>query len=169
MQQTLLLMLGYPGSGKTTAAKTLCQLTDAVHIWADDERAKRFTQPTHSRTETNALYAALNEQVRQLLQTGKSALFDANFNRYRDRQRLRRIAASCGAQTIIVWMRVPETTALQRATRPDSNRTFQVSEKDFWRMARNLQPPREDEPYITLDGTKLITQELLQQKLANLK
>ena len=89
MSATLYLFVGYPGSGKTTAANIICKLTGAEHIWADRERQKMFGRPTHSPQESAALYHRLNERTRQLLLQDKSVVFDTNFNYRRDRDHLR--------------------------------------------------------------------------------
>jgi predicted kinase len=138
-------------------------------VWADQERAKRFAQPTHSRSETATLYAELDKNVSEFLARGKSVVYDANFNTIRTREHMRRLAATHNARTIVVWVHVPKSLAFQRATEPNERRIFQVAEKDFWRMARNLQPPQNSERYITVDGTAPVTPALLQQKLTNLK
>jgi predicted kinase len=169
MSQTLFLMLGYPGSGKTTTAKALCQLTGAEHILADVERAKHFAQPTHSREESHALYTELNGQAATLLRQGKSVVFDANFNTFRARQNIRQVATFYGAQTVIVWVQTPKDVAFTRATQANDQRIFQVTEADFWRMAKNLQPPQKGELSIEVDGTEPVTPVLLRQKLATLK
>lgn len=71
----LYLMLGYPGAGKTTTAKTIHELTGAVHLWADKIRNERYPHPTHSHKENIELYDYLNELTAELLATGQSVIF----------------------------------------------------------------------------------------------
>ena len=73
-------MLGYPGAGKTTAAKVIHSLTGATHLWADHERRKLFATPNYSHAENIELYDKLNKTAAELLQQGKSVIFDTNFN-----------------------------------------------------------------------------------------
>jgi predicted kinase len=72
---TLYLMLGYPGAGKTTISKEITKRTGAVHLWADHERRAMFSEPCHSKAESDELYAALNTRTDQLLGEGSSVVF----------------------------------------------------------------------------------------------
>lgn len=165
---TLYLMLGYPGAGKTTAAKELHELTGAVHLWADHERRQKFSQPAYTHEENLELYKQLNSHAIQLLQSGKSVIFDTNFNYFKDRQNLRDLANKCGAQTIVLWVTTPKEVARTRAT---DNAHLQhtrvlgnMPAETFERMSRNLEAPRSDEKVVELDGTK-ISKDYLQQKI----
>lgn len=170
--QTLYLMLGYPGSGKTTASKLLHELTGAEHLWADHERKHRFTHPTYTHQENLKLYAELNDVADQLLGEGKSVIFDTNFNFYKDRERLRRIAAKHGASSVVVWVVAPKELARDRATKDAHKQHTRVlgdmSAEHFERISRNLQPPRPDERLIKLDGTNLSV-EAVKQALEQLE
>ena len=115
MRPTLYLFVGYPGSGKTTAANIICKLTGAQHIWADRERQKMFGRPTHTFEESAKLYNELNRRTRELLKSGDSVVFDTNFNYQKDRAYLQNLAADAGARTVIIEMTTPEETARQRA------------------------------------------------------
>jgi predicted kinase len=156
MLQTLFLMVGYPGAGKTTAARLIHEQTGAVHVWADHERKLRFAHPDYSHPETIQLYKQLNRVVDELLAQGKSVIFDTNFNFFKDRQKLRRMAAKHGAQAIIVWVIAPKELARARAVHEDhaqDTRVFGNMPLDhFKRIVRHLQPPHEDEHAIKLDG-----------------
>src|SRR4051812_30193782 len=88
----LYVMVGYPGSGKTTIAQLLHNLTGARHIWADKERMARFDHPEHTRAQSLKLYEQLNEVARKMLESGDSVIYDTNFSFRRDRQRMRQLA-----------------------------------------------------------------------------
>lgn len=159
MKQTLFLMIGYPGSGKTTVSKLIYEQTGAVHLWADYERRKMFGNPTHSPAESRKLYTYLNDVTDKLLAEGKSVIFDTNFNFYKDRGHLREIAAKHGAKTAVIWITTPKEIAKQRAVQESHSQRTRVfgnmPREQFERIARNLEPPREDEHPIKLDGTNI--------------
>jgi predicted kinase len=166
--QTLFLMLGYPGAGKTTAALEIHKLTGAVHLWADHIRRERFEEPTYTHQENIELYSHLNELTAELLAAGNSVIFDTNFNFYKDRQHLRQIARDHGARSIVIWVTTPKEVAKDRATKnahsQDTRVLGDMPVEAFERMSRNLQPPQSDEPTIELDGTK-ITAAYIKEKL----
>lgn len=167
-QVTLYMMVGYAGSGKTTTARILHELTGAVHIWADHERGKMFEKPTHSSAESRALYDALNLKVEQLLTEGKSVIFDTSFNRYADRQLMRNIAVRHGADARLVWVVADRSLARDRATHVThsyrNGYKTTMAEERWEQMADNLQPPADDEQPIVLDGTS-ITSAYVAEKL----
>ncbi len=152
-------MLGYPGSGKTTTAKVIHELTGAVHLWADQIRRERFGTPTYTHEENLKLYKHLNILAGELLATGQDVIFDTNFNFYKDRQHLREIAEKHGAISRLVWVETPISVARQRATSnahmQDNRILGDIPVEAFERMSNNLQQPKEDEPYTQIDGTRV--------------
>jgi predicted kinase len=158
MKPTLYLFVGYPGAGKTHVAKLIEDRTGAEHLWADCIRQDRFPNPTHSRAESKQLYDELNATTAQLLASGNSVIFDTNFNFYDDRQLLRKIASDHGARAVLIWVNTPKSVSHQRAVHGKASRNgyaVNITEADFERMAGNLQPPRDDEQAIAIDGTQL--------------
>jgi len=163
-QATLYLFIGYPGAGKTTAARVIHKATGAVHLWADHERLKLFERPTHSHEESLELYDQLNAAAEYMLKQGKSVIFDTNFNFYADRQKLRKIATKYGAQTVVIWLTTPEAVAKKRAVHDQNLRNgyqFAMSSEQFDAIAAKLEPPRKSEKIIKIDGAKLDESELL--------
>lgn len=164
----LYLMLGYPGSGKTTTSRIIHDLTGAVHLWADHIRRERYSEPTYSHQENLDLYEHLNQLTAELLAAGNSVIFDTNFNFYRDRQKLRDIAKTHQAEAKLIWVRTPKDLAMERATKDahkqDSRVLGDMSVDIFERLSQNLEEPRADEPHITVDGTK-VSEEYIQNLL----
>lgn len=162
---TLYLFIGYPGAGKTTTAKLIAKEAGAVHLWADAERHKMFGEPTHSTEESLQLYNALNQKAADLLASGQSVVFDTNFNFYEDRRILRDIADKAGAHTLIIWMTTPVSVARDRSVcAPQTRNGYEVgmSNEQFDSIISKLEPPRENEIVIKIDGTNLDEQEVLE-------
>jgi predicted kinase len=165
---TLYLMMGYPGSGKTTTSHVIHELTGAVHLWADQMRCERFGTPTYSKQETKELYEHLNQVTDELLATGQSVIYDTNFNFYRDRQIMRQIAAKHKADVKLIWVRAPRELAHARATQNAHKQGTRIlgnmPDEVFEHLAGGLQEPRAEEEVTILDGTK-ISAEYVRQKL----
>ena len=161
-EPTLYLLVGYPGSGKTTTSRVIHELTGAAHIWADRERQRLFGNPTHSQQESDELYARLNERTGQLLAAGTSVVFDTNFSFRKDRDYLRQIASRAGARTVLLWLHVAPELARDRATHhthaSDNGYDNTMSGTTFERIVSHLEPPTDDELPITLDGTQITPQ-----------
>lgn len=155
----LYLLVGYPGAGKTTTSQMLHQLTGARHLWADKLRKERFNNPTYSHQENNELYDYMNKQTAELLAQGESVIFDTNFNFYKDRQRLRKIAQDNHAKTVLLWVQAPRDVARQRAIteahKHHSRILGRMSEEDFDRLTNHLEEPKAEEEPIVVDGTKI--------------
>ena len=171
---TLYLLIGYPGSGKTTVARIIHEATGAVHIWSDAERHKMFGQPTHSEEESKKLYDVLNKRTEELLAEGKDVVFDTNFNFLEDRRKLREAARHQGAETVVVWVVIPEPLARHRAVDRGLKRNgyhTRLTEAEFDRFVSKLEPPLADEKIIKIDGLKLdrpTVLSLLSQYVANI-
>lgn len=154
---TLYLMLGYPGAGKTTAAKAIQELTGAVHVSSDEVRLEMFEKPDFSQTEHNNLYDYLDAYTEKLLREGADVIYDANLNRFQHRQDKYAICKRVGAKSVLVWVQTPKAIAKERAThigRFHLVPQHETASQMFDRIADIIEEPGSDEPYISVDGTK---------------
>lgn len=158
-KSTLYIFVGLPGAGKTTTAKYIEQLTKAHHIWTDYERLQKFTKPCFSQSENDSLYLELNQLANRLLKSGQDVIFDTNFNFYKDRQFLRKIANQNNAVFKLIWMTTPKKIAYQRAVAledPNHLRVLgSIDHQTFEEIAARLEPPKETEHPVKIDGLNL--------------
>jgi predicted kinase len=157
--QTLYLMLGIPGAGKTTASKIIADATGASHIWADQVRRTIHTVPSYTQSENDELYAKLNKTADKLLGQGESVIFDTAFNHYEDRQKLQAIADKHGANTLVVWVKASSELAKQRAQNSHNHIHTRLlgdmTDEHFLALRDKLEEPKDTEKTLILDGTKL--------------
>jgi predicted kinase len=155
---TLYLMFGYPGAGKTTAAKLIHEVTGASRLSSDELRLELFPHPTYSENEHQAVYQTLDEQVEKLLRQGKDVIYDANLNRRAHRDEKYTICRHTNAKAVLVWVKAPRDLSKERAIIRGHSHLVpadETFESMFERVADTLEPPTEDEPVHGIDGTKL--------------
>ena len=108
----LVLLMGYPGVGKSHCARLLAARLGAAHVASDQLRSRLFIAPTYSLAENATIFKCLDALVDGLLGDGHRVIVDATnlLARYR--------AASVGAaerrQAPIVFVRVISDDAAVR-------------------------------------------------------
>ncbi len=156
----LYLLLGLPGAGKTTAARAITSLTGAVHLSSDTFRLGMFEQPLFTQEEHDALYKMLDYMCELTLKHGSSVVYDANLNRYEHRLEKYQLARRTKAEVQLIWLQVPRELAKKRRLETQHHDLVPKSETPpdmFERIADIFEPPKKDEPFIELDGTKITT------------
>ena len=162
---TLYLLFGYPGAGKTTAARLLQQQTGAVHLSSDQMRLEMFPKPSFSQTEHDQLYRRLDQRTEELLASGQSVIYDANLNRRQHRLEKYQIAQRTGANYLLLWIKTNRQQARARATDPSRQHLIPPQEtagQMFDRIADLIEEPAADEPALIINGAALNAQSLAQ-------
>jgi predicted kinase len=156
MNPTLHLLIGLPGSGKTTLAKILQDLTDAVRVSSDDYRLLLFPKPKFTQKEHDNLYAMIDHNVEHLLQAEHSVIYDANLNRKIHREEKYSIAKKYGATTILWWVQTKQEVSKQRRVEEIEHHVFvphdETAAEMHDRISELFEEPDAAETYIVVDG-----------------
>lgn len=176
----LVLLYGFPGSGKTFFARQLCEILTATHVQGDRMRSELFASPNYSKDENHVVTSLMNYMTGEFLNAGVSVVYDTNAMRASQRQALRNMAVKTGAETILVWLQIDPETAFARASRRDHRKSDDHYARDmdmrtFDTLNSGMQNPTTLERYVVVSGKHVfntqksaIIRHLLDRGLINL-
>jgi len=144
--KTAYVLIGAPGSGKSTWARENASRLDAVVVGSDDVR-NDFSVSGENPLDGDAVFAEVERRARDLLAAGQSVILDATHSRRRYRTYAIDLARDLDARRVAIWFDVP----LEECLRRNAGRTGGTfgSESVPARVVRgifeHLQPPGPDE------------------------
>lgn len=115
---TLILLSGYPGTGKTTFAHRLAEHLDFVHIESDAIRRSLSRTPAYTSDESARVFRIAENRVARALASGRNALLDATSLTSHDRRQFVRRARAHDATLVILRLIVPPEEARRRLLSP---------------------------------------------------
>lgn len=137
------MMVGVPGSGKSTVARRFAEALELTYICPDDIR-EELSGDASDQTVTPQAWQLTHERAEQALKENESVIIDATYAREGDRKRDAELFRSFGAKAVIgIFVNTPLEVALKRNHNPERGRV--VPDLVIKRMAANLAqyPPTE--------------------------
>jgi predicted kinase len=147
----IVIICGLPGVGKTTLAKDLAPLINALVLSTDKIRKELVPHPTYSKRERRLIYDVMLLLAKYLHDAGMNCILDATFNRERSRREVKNKLALDSLQLHIVECICPEDVVFARL----QSRKGGYSDADisvYRKMKKIYEPVRER--HITADTTK---------------
>ena len=136
----LILLVGIPGSGKTTYAKELAEaLSNAVHLSSDTIRAELYGDES-IQGDPSEVFSLMQKRAVEALNEGCSVLYDATNITRKDRSSIIGMCPKFAKiEAHIIW--APIETCIER----DSQRDRTVGKEVIDRMLKRFQSPYYDE------------------------
>ncbi len=154
---TLIMLYGFPGSGKTYFAQNMGSTIKAAHVYGDKIRYQLFETPRYDKAENEIVDRLMEYMTEEFLEAGVSVIFDTNAIKKSQRRILRDIARKKKAQHVLVWLQIDPESAFARASQRDrrksEDKVAQVIDRPlFDEITGHMQNPGHDEDYIVLSG-----------------
>jgi predicted kinase len=177
----LVLLYGFPGSGKSFFARQLCEQLVAVHVHGDRMRGELFENPTYNKDENHIVASLMNYMTGEFLSAGVSVVYDINVMRSAQRRALRNMATKAGVETVLVWLQIDQESAFGRVGRRDRRKlddrySQPLDRAAFDTISSGMQNPETTERYVVISGKHVFTTQrsamlrhLQDRKLINLE
>jgi uncharacterized protein len=167
----LILVVGLPGTGKTTLARSLGMRLGAT-VYSSDRVRKGLAgvEATHRSNDaidsglysaemSQRTYAGLRELASESLAGGRSVVLDATYRTRDERASMIDIAHSRGCPYWLVECQLPESVALRRvAERQESGEGASDANAEIYRVQRSRFEPivASEGPHVVADMSKPI-------------
>jgi predicted kinase len=112
----LVMVMGFPGVGKTHCARLLADRLGAAHVASDHLRSRLFVAPSYADDENRAVFGIAEALVDDLLADGHVVIFDATNLLARYRAPIESVAARRGARTLHVLVSAEDADVRARLT-----------------------------------------------------
>ena len=144
----IVIVLGLPGSGKSYFASRLAEVIQADYINSDQVRKEMFSKRMYSEQEKGAVYNAMLEKMKSVVQLNKDLVIDATFQREDSRQLFIRQLIG---KVEFFFIEITANPDLIRR-RLKKERPFSEADFDVYELTRHQWQPL-SEPHLSLEST----------------
>ncbi|MCP4424573.1 MAG: ATP-binding protein [Chloroflexi bacterium] len=127
------MMVGLPGTGKSSIVRGLNAFYSFVVVSTDDIRSKMRNQPTYTAAEMSLVYEVCYAIIEKRLDRGQRVVFDASNYLKARREYVANLAKSCGAPTTTCYVQASQETIGKRLAHRSSGKrqTGDLSDADW--------------------------------------
>ncbi len=161
----LIMLYGYPGSGKSYVARQLSNHLQAAHVQGDRIRFELFEQPRFDKQENAVVTQLMDYMTEEFLNSGISVIYDTNALRAAQRHNLRDVARRAHGQSLIIWVQIDNESAFYRTQKRDRRKADDkyaptIDRPTFDSVTSHMQNPSTIEDYVVISGKHVFTTQL---------
>lgn len=155
----LMMLLGYPGAGKTFFGRQYSEEKKLPLVSADRLRFELFEDPQYNREEESVVANIMDMMIEEYLKAGLSVVIDGMNSTRTRRYAMRELARKYHANPLAVWVQTDMHTAFHRASNRDRRQTDDkysrsIDEDTFEQLKKAVKPPQ-NEDYVVISGKHL--------------
>ncbi len=170
----MVLLYGFPGSGKSTFARQLTSELGMAHVHSDRIRHELFEKPRYDRQENDVVNQIMDYMTEEFMRARISVVYDANTPTLRERRSLRDLARKFKYSPVLVWIQIDADTAFDRVVKRDRRKlddkyASPIDRTTFEDLTGKMQNPGQDEDYVVISGKHTFTTQkhMVYKKLFN--
>lgn len=161
----LIMLYGYPGSGKSYVARQLAEQIQSAHVQGERIRNELFEQPRYDKQENAVVTQLMDYMSQEFLSAGISVIYDTNALRSAQRHSLRELARKTRAQPLVVWLQIDVESAFSRTQRRDRRKAddryaYNADRTTFESILSYMQNPANTEDYVVISGKHVFSTQL---------
>jgi predicted kinase len=154
---TLIMLYGFPGSGKSFFGRQLADDIGAAHVQGDRIRYELFEQPRYDRQENEIITHLMDYMSEEFLRSGISVVYDTNAARLGQRRNLRDMVRKIKGQHVLIWLQIDVESAFTRVVKRDRRKAddryaMPLDRTTFEQIIGQMQNPTQTEDYIVISG-----------------
>lgn len=152
----LIMLYGFPGSGKSYVARHLADSIQLAQVSADRVRSELFEHPRYDAQENSIVAHLMNYMAEEFLNAGVSVVYDVGALRLNQRRGLRELARQHKAESLLIWLQIDADSAFGR-TQDRDRRTLDdkyaepQTRVSFDKLLGGMQNPQ-GEDYLVISG-----------------
>jgi predicted kinase len=164
-QPLLIMLYGYPGSGKSYVARQLSSSLSAAHVQGERIRHDLFETPRYDRSENEAVINLMSYMTQEFLGVGVSVIYDTSASRASQRLALRNLARKYKSQPLVIWLQIDSESSFLRTQRRDRRKaddrySENIDRKTYDAIVSNMQNPTNAEDYVVVSGKHVFSTQL---------
>jgi predicted kinase len=161
----LVMLYGFPGSGKSYVARQLSNHLQAAHVQGDRIRFELFEKPRYDKQENAVISQLMDYMTEEFLNSGISVIYDTNVLRAAQRHMLRETARKAHAQPLVIWIQIDFESAFNRTQKRDRRKTDDryahiMDRNTFNDISAHMQNPTIAEDYVVISGKHVFSTQL---------
>lgn len=121
----ILILYGYPGSGKSAFAKSFAGVVEnTIHINLDKTESELGKSLQQAATASPGFYESIIQHMaKEFIEAGFNVILDVPLNKKSDRRKIRMFANNVKAKLVMVWLQIDEESAFDRLKKRDKRKT----------------------------------------------